>query len=44
MSEATSGTDREPAYLTFSYWVKDATSGKRLVALGNATNLVWNYQ
>jgi len=28
---------------TFSFRVKDATSGKRLVALGNAVNTVWNY-
>jgi IS605 OrfB family transposase len=37
------GTDQEPAYKTFSFRVKDATSGKHLVALGNATNTVWNY-
>jgi putative transposase len=30
-------------YKTFSFRVKDATSGKRLVALGNAVNTVWNY-
>ena len=29
--------------MTFSFRVKDATSGKHLVALGNATNTVWNY-
>ncbi|KQS76732.1 hypothetical protein ASG32_26595 [Methylobacterium sp. Leaf361] len=28
---------------TFSYRVKDATSGKRLTALANAVNRVWNY-
>ena len=28
---------------TFSYRVKDATSAKRLVALANAVNVVWNY-
>jgi putative transposase len=28
---------------TFSYRVKDATSGKRLTALANAVNTVWNY-
>lgn len=28
---------------TFSYRVKDATSGKRLTALSNAVNTVWNY-
>jgi putative transposase len=33
----------QPCYKTFSYRVKDATSGKRLVALGNAVNFVWNY-
>ncbi|MDH2313861.1 RNA-guided endonuclease InsQ/TnpB family protein [Methylobacterium brachiatum] len=27
----------------FSYRVKDATSGKRLAALSNAVNTVWNY-
>ncbi|QRM35573.1 hypothetical protein [Microvirga sp. VF16] len=37
------GTEQEPAYLTFSYRGKDATSGKHLVALGNATNTAWNY-
>ena len=30
-------------YKTFSFRVKDATSGKRLVALGNKVNTVWNY-
>lgn len=30
-------------YKTFSFRVKDATSGKRLVALGNAVNTVWNH-
>jgi hypothetical protein len=30
-------------YKAFSFRVKDATSGKRLVALGNAVNTVWNY-
>jgi hypothetical protein len=33
-------TDQEQAYKTFSFRVKDATSGKHLVALGNATNTV----
>jgi len=28
---------------TYSYRVKDATSGKRLVALANAVNTVWNF-
>lgn len=28
---------------TFSYRVKDATSGKRLTAFANAVNTVWNY-
>jgi hypothetical protein len=37
------GTDREPAYLTFSYRVKDAPSGKHLVALGHAIHTVRNY-
>ena len=27
----------------FSFRVKDATSGKRLTALANAVNTVWNY-
>ena len=40
ISEAMAGTEQEPAYLTFSYRGKDATSGKHLVALGNATNTV----
>ena len=35
--------DQDKLYKTFSYRVKDATSGKRLVALGNAVNTVWNY-
>ena len=43
ISGAMAGTDQEPAYKTFSFRVKDATSGKHLVALGNATNTVWNY-
>jgi hypothetical protein len=30
-------------YKAFSFRVKDATSGKRLVALANAVNTVWNY-
>ncbi len=30
-------------YKTFSYRVKDATSGKGLVVLGNGVNTVWNY-
>jgi putative transposase len=33
----------QPCYKTFSYRVKDATSGKQLVALGNGVNTVWNY-
>jgi putative transposase len=33
----------QPCYKTFSYRVKDATSGKGLVALGNRVNKVWNY-
>jgi putative transposase len=37
------GTDQELTYKTFSFRVKDATSGKHLVSLGNATNTVWNY-
>jgi len=36
-------TEQEPAYKTFSFRVKDATSGKHLVMLGNTTNTVWNY-
>lgn len=28
---------------TFSFRVKDATSRKRLIALGDAVNTVWNY-
>jgi putative transposase len=43
ISGAMAGTDQEPAYKTFSFRVKDATSGKHLIALGNATNTVWNY-
>src|SRR5215210_2559282 len=31
------------ALRTFSYRVKDATSGVRLVALANAVNTVWNF-
>src|SRR3982074_3199057 len=30
-------------YKTFSFRVKDATSRKYLVGLGNAVNTVWNY-
>lgn len=30
-------------YKTFSYRVKDATSGKRLAELARSVNLVWNY-
>jgi putative transposase len=37
------GTDREAAYKSFSFHLKDATRGKHLVTLGNATNTVWNY-
>jgi putative transposase len=37
-------TEGQPKlYKTFHFRVKDATSGKRLVALGNAVNTVWNY-
>ena len=36
------GTNQEPACLTFSYRVKDATSGKHLVRLSNAVNTTWN--
>jgi putative transposase len=36
-------TEDQPCYKTFSYRVKDATSGKGLVALGNHVNKVWNY-
>jgi putative transposase len=43
ISGAMAGTDQEPAYKTFGFRVKDATSGKHLIALGNATNTVWNY-
>ena len=43
ISGAMAGTDQELTYKTFSFRVKDATSGKHLVALGNATNTVWNY-
>ncbi|MDQ0546685.1 hypothetical protein QO001_005637 [Methylobacterium brachiatum] len=32
-----------PVLKTFSYRVKDATSGKRLTVLANAVNTVWNY-
>jgi putative transposase len=39
MTEAAS----ETAYKTYSYRVKDASAGKRLTALGNAVNYVWNY-
>jgi hypothetical protein len=35
--------DQSKLYKAFSFRVKDATSGKRLVALGNAVNTVWNY-
>lgn len=35
--------DQYKLYKTFSYRVKDATSGKRLASLGNAVNTVWNY-
>jgi len=33
----------KPCYKTFSYRVKDSTSGKGLVVLGNGVNTVWNY-
>jgi len=36
-------TEDQQLYKTFSYRVKDATSGKQLVRLGNAVNTVWNY-
>ena len=36
-------TEDQPCYKTFSYRVKDSTSGKGLVALGNGVNTVWNY-
>ena len=42
-SAAMARTEQEPACKTFSFRVKDATSGKHLVVLGNATNAVWNY-
>lgn len=35
--------DQLKTYKTFSYRVKDATSGKRLGVLGNSVNTVWNY-
>ena len=35
--------DQDKLYKACSFRVKDATSGKRLVALGNKVNLVWNY-
>ena len=35
--------DRDKLYKTFSYRIKDATSRKNLVRLGNAVNTVWNY-
>lgn len=35
--------DQVVVYKTFCFRVKDATSGKRLVALGNAVNTVWNH-
>ena len=36
-------TGDQARYKTFSYRVKDATSDKGLVALGNGVNTVWNY-
>ena len=33
----------QTGFKTFSYRVKDATSGKRLAALASAVNTVWNY-
>ena len=33
----------QTALRTFSFRVKDATSGKRLITLANAVNTVWNY-
>jgi IS605 OrfB family transposase len=35
--------DQTKTYKAFSFRMKDATSGKRLVALGNAVNTVWNF-
>ena len=35
--------DQGKYYKTFSFRVKDATSGKTLLRLGNAVNTVWNY-
>lgn len=36
-------TEDQPRYKALSFRVKDATSGRRLVALGVAVNTVWNY-
>jgi IS605 OrfB family transposase len=41
--EGVMGATDQTGLKTFSYRVKDATSGKRLVALANAVNTVWNY-
>src|SRR5262245_65290343 len=35
--------DQAQVYKTFSYRVKDARAARRLRALGNAVNTVWNY-
>jgi len=35
--------DQAQVYRTFSYRVKDARAARRLRALGNAVNTVWNY-
>ena len=37
------GADQKTLYRTFSYRVKDATSGKRLAAMARAVSVVWNY-
>jgi IS605 OrfB family transposase len=37
------GNSAKPTYKTFSFRVKDATSRKKLIHLGNAVNAVWNY-
>jgi IS605 OrfB family transposase len=36
-------TDQPKLYKTYRFRVKDANSGKVLVAMGNAVNTVWNY-
>lgn len=35
--------DQDAIYKTFSFRVKDATSGKRLVVLGDKVNTIWNH-